>query len=209
MTRAELVALVLGLAALVGVGAGATVALVPSHASSPALPRLHGQAVWSPGERPAPPFTLRDQDGGLVSSSGPGRRPVLLTFLDSRCHYQCPIQGRQLGSMLRRMPRALRPRLLIVSVNPRGDTRASIRHAMTEWGLAGPWEWHWLRGTRPELARVWRGYGITVEPRTNDIAHSMALYLIDGRGFERAGYLFPFLPPFVALDLRTLAEERA
>jgi hypothetical protein len=37
----------------------------------------------------------------------------------------------------------------------------------------------------------------------------MALYLIDRRGDERAGYLFPFLPNFVALDLRTLARERS
>ena len=37
-----------------------------------------------------------------------------------------------------------------------------------------------------ELERVWRAYGIGVEPTTNDITHGMALYLIDRRGFERA-----------------------
>jgi hypothetical protein len=36
-----------------------------------------------------------------------------------------------------------------------------------------------------------------------------ALYLIDRRGFARTGYLFPFLPNFVALDLRSLGRERA
>jgi hypothetical protein len=38
--------------------------------------------------------------------------------------------------------------------------------------------------------------------------HGLVLYLIDRRGFERTGYLFPFLPNFVALDLRTLHGER-
>jgi len=55
---------------------------------------------------------------------------------------------------------------------------------------------------------MWRDYGITVEPTTNDITHGLALYLIDRKGFERTGYLFPFLPNFVTLDLQTLARER-
>jgi hypothetical protein len=29
------------------------------------------------------------------------------------------------------------------------------------------------------------------------------------RGFQRTGYLFPFLPNFVALDLRSLGRKRA
>jgi cytochrome oxidase Cu insertion factor (SCO1/SenC/PrrC family) len=110
--------------------------------------------------------------------------------------------------MLRRMEPAVRPALLIVGVNPSGDTPSSIRQAMRKWRLTGPWQWHWLRGTRSQLERVWRAYGIGVEPTTNDVTHGMALYLIDRRGFERTGYLFPFLPNFVSLDLRTLAGEQ-
>ncbi len=34
------------------------------------------------------------------------------------------------------------------------------------------------------------------------------LVLIDRRGDERTGYAFPFVPPFVEGDLRTLARER-
>ena len=33
-------------------------------------------------------------------------------------------------------------------------------------------------------------------------------FVIDGRGDERTGYAFPFVPPFVEADLRTLALER-
>jgi cytochrome oxidase Cu insertion factor (SCO1/SenC/PrrC family) len=111
--------------------------------------------------------------------------------------------------MLARMAPAVRPTLVVVGINPSGDTPSSIRHAMAKWRLAGPWEWHWLRGTYSQLERVWSAYGITVEPGTNDIAHGMALFLIDRHGFERTGYLFPFLPNFVALDLQKLAEEQA
>ena len=205
MSRVRLAALVLALGALAGVGIGLIASSLTGQAQA-GSPELHGQASWSPGERRAPSFALLDQEGRRVSLAAL-RRPVLLTFLDSRCHGQCPIEGRQLGIMLRRMAPATRPKLLIVGVNPSGDTPASIRHALRTWRLTGPWQSHWLHGSRRELARVWRAYGIGVEPTTNDVTHGMALYLIDRRGFERAGYLFPFLPNFVALDLRALAEE--
>jgi hypothetical protein len=80
---------------------------------------------------------------------------------------------------------------------------------MASWRLSGPWREHWPRGTRRELAAVWRAYGITVKPTTPVITHGLALYLIDRRGFQRTGYLFPFLPNFVELDLRSLGRERA
>jgi len=174
-----------------------------------ALPDLHGQASWASGERLAPSFSLRDQRGGLVSLAAKRGRPVLLTFFDSRCADQCPLMGWEFGAMLRGMDAADRPTLLIVSVNPSGDTPRSIRRAMAAWRLAGPWRWHWLRGSRRELADVWRDYGVMVQPTTNDIGHGLVVYLIDRRGFQRTGYLFPLLPNFVALDLRTLSRESA
>jgi protein SCO1/2 len=209
--RGRFVALLLGLAVLGGIGAGALAraVVVGTDAGGLTLPALHGQATWSPGERSAPRFTLRDQDGALVSLAGFRGRPVLLTFLDSRCDEQCPLMGRQLGMMLRTMATADRPALVVVGVNPAGDSPASTRHAMRTWRLAGPWHAHWLRGTRRELAPVWKAYGITVQPRADDITHDLALYLIDRQGFQRAGYLFPFLPNFVALDLQKLAKEEA
>jgi len=200
--------LLIAVGAVTGIGLGIVAHLAAGGRDEGrlALPALHGQASWSPGEKRAPAVRLRDHNGAFVSLAALRDHPVLLTFFDSACEEQCPLMGRQLGTMLRRMPPADRPALLIVSVNPTGDTPASIRRAMANWRLSGPWRWHWLRGTKPELAAVWRAYGITVEPGTNDIMHGLALYLIDRRGFERTGYLFPFLPNFVALDLHSLGE---
>lgn len=65
--------------------------------------------------------------------------------------------------MLRRMEPSDRPTLVILGVKPT-PRHASIRRAMNEWRLAGRWRWHWLSGTRRELAEVWAAYGITVAP---------------------------------------------
>ena len=118
-----------------------------------------------PGARAAPAFTLRDQTGTPVSLAALRGRPVLLTFLDSQCTQQCPIQGRQLASILRRLPAAQRPVLVVVSVDPSGDTPASIRSAMAKWGLAGPWTWHWLNGSR----LGWRPSGTPTGSRSTPV----------------------------------------
>jgi cytochrome oxidase Cu insertion factor (SCO1/SenC/PrrC family) len=193
------------LAAIAGVAAGVLVHALRAHASAPALPALHGQAVWSEGERPAPNFSLRDQAGALVSLRSQRGHPVLLTFLDSRCRSSCPVVGRQLGSVLRRLPAAKRPVLMIVSVNPAGDNAETIHLALAKWQLAGPWTTHWLSApSRAQLAPVWRSYGIAVARDAS--VHTLSLYLIDRHGDERTAYLFPFLPAFVQHDLAVLAS---
>jgi protein SCO1/2 len=204
---------ILFVAVVVGAGGGAVLRLLHSSAPAaarPALPTLHGQAVWAAGARLAPDFTLRDQSGKALTLASLRGRPVVLTFLDSQCTSSCPIEGRQLGSILRRLPAAQRPTLVIVSVDQSGDTPAGIRHALAKWSLDGPWSVRWVNArTRPELASVWRSYGVRVVPTTNDIVHSLALYLIDRRGYERTAYLFPFLPGFVQRDLGRLAREQS
>jgi protein SCO1/2 len=211
--RPAVAAGVLAGALVVGVGGGVLLRALHQHAASsarPALPTYHGQAVWAAGKRPAPNFTLRDQDGGRFTMASLRGRPVLLTFLDSQCRQECPIEGRQLSIILRALPARQRPELVVVSVDQTGDTPKGIARALHKWHLDGPWTTRWLNGTsRAQLASVWRAYGITVEPTTNDIVHSLALYLIDRAGDERTAYLFPFLPSFVQRDLARLAGTPA
>ena len=170
---------------------------------------LHGQATWAAGVRPAPAITtLRDQSGRTFSLGSLRGRTVTMAFFDSYCKQACPLEGRALAAAERSLPIAQRPVLVVVSVNPR-DTPASTRAAVAKWGLAGVAPWHWLRGSHAQLARVWREYHIFVAPpRDGDISHTEALYLIDRRGDERSGYLYPFVPRFVTLDLNKLATER-
>ena len=210
--RLRLALMILLAAVVVGAGGGALIRVLTGSgtaAARPSLPTLHGQAVWKAGARRAPNVSLRDQTGRVVTLASLRGSPVVLTFLDSQCKSSCPIEGRQLGSVLRRLPAAQRPTLVIVSVNHTGDTPAGIRRALAEWHLNGPWAVHWLNAsTRAQLASVWRSYGVRVIPKSNDVVHSLALYLIDRRGYERTAYLFPFLQGFVQRDLGLLARER-
>ncbi|TMK33577.1 MAG: SCO family protein [Actinobacteria bacterium] len=193
-------ALAVVVAAVAGSAVG-TVLAVQRPASSAAAPELQAQVVWPAGAKPAPNFALRDQDGKLVTLASERGRPVLVTFLDSRCKRECPVEGRTLADVQRRTA-ASGAVLAVVSIDPWADTPGSARKFAAEAGWRG--DWHWLLGKKARLAPVWRAYNIAVKRTPGDILHSTALYLIDARGDLRAGYLFPFSPGVVAHDVRRL-----
>lgn len=208
---------VLAVALLAGAGAALIAHLVrqqstpaPPGAAAPAtLPAntLVAPAVWKAGVRPAPNITtLRDQSGRRFSLTSLHGHTVVMEFFDSHCHQECPLAGRALAAAEQSVPRADRPVLVVVSVNPK-DTPASARRAAREWGLAGVAPWHWLMGTHQLLSAVWQKYRIYVQPQKGDISHTEALYLIDRHGDERAGFLYPYEPPSVAHDLKVLATS--
>jgi cytochrome oxidase Cu insertion factor (SCO1/SenC/PrrC family) len=168
-------------------------------------PALEGQATWPAGKLAAPPIRGRDQTGHEFSLSSLRGRTVAIAFFDSHCHAECPLEGRALASAERTLRAAQRPVLVAVSVNPR-DTPRSARHAARAWGLAHVAPWHWVVGKRAALAPIYRAYHIYVGKAVHgDIQHTEALMLVDRRGYERSGYLWPFATRFVTHDLRVLA----
>ena len=160
--------------------------------------------MWASGTRRAPAFTLVDQNGRLVSLAAQRGRPVVIAFMDPLCKQECPIEGRGISLAVQRLDAAHRPTILIVNVNPIARPSDAVK-AARKWGISG--DWHWLLGDPVALSKVWRSYGITVENNGN--VHSTAVYLIDRKGFERAGFIAPFLPQFMADDLRELAKPAA
>jgi cytochrome oxidase Cu insertion factor (SCO1/SenC/PrrC family) len=182
-------------------------ALAGSPSPGAASAGLAAPATWAAGARPAPAIArLRDQRGGRFSLAALRGRTVAITFFDSHCRQECPLAGRALAVAEKALPRAQRPVVVVVSVNPL-DTPASTRHAVRRWGLAPLAPWYWLRGTPAHLASVWRAYRIVVRPADGDITHTEALYLLDRHGDERAGFLYPYLPAQLTHDLRALAPR--
>ena len=93
-------------AATIGIAVGVAAALVHRSQGSAAQPSpLRGQITWPAGAKPAPGLSLRDQSGTTTSLESLRGRVVLLTFLDSKCVRECPIEGHVLGDVFRRMKR--------------------------------------------------------------------------------------------------------
>ena len=200
--------------AVVGVAIGVLIVQLrgPDRASatqSPAAPAVS----WPAGARRAPEFSLRDQDGKPVSPAAFRNRPVIVTFLDPLCRNLCPVEAKILGVVESSLPADERPVIIAVSVNQWGNGETTLRTDMRKWHVAE--NWHWAVGPAAALRKTWAAYKIAVvdAPKTiqgvtvHNISHTEAAYLVDGRGDERALYVYPFLASDVESTLRQLASS--
>jgi cytochrome oxidase Cu insertion factor (SCO1/SenC/PrrC family) len=168
---------------------------------------------WPAGRRPAPDFALRDQAGRPVSVSAFRGRPVIVTFIDPLCRNLCPLEAQVLNRMESQLPASQRAAILAVSVDvfSNANARGNLLQTFREWHLVP--QWNWAVGRPAQLAAVWKRYAIGVSVVTKRIAgttihyitHTEAAYVVDGRGDERALFVWPFYPQDVKRVLRELA----
>lgn len=175
---------VLGFAAVVALaalaaGCGGSKASPPPQTTASAWP-YRGTALTPSVQQPD--FALRDQDGRLVRLSAQRGRVVIVAFLYTHCPDVCPLIASSLNDALRRLgPSRSRVRVLAVSVDPVGDTKASVRRFIRQRGLLP--EFRYLTGTRTELASVWRDYHVAVLTDSLDqLGHSSFELMLDPEG---------------------------
>lgn len=182
--------------------AGVLYLLASGGALGHAEPRLQGTEVFRVGQHRAPAFTLRDQNGHWLALRTLRGHIVAVTFLDSQCHEQCPVEGRELAVVQHRLGRHTPLVVLAITVAPHHDTPASVRHFMREMGMTG--RWYWLTGSPAALRRVWRDYGIAVWSTKAGPQHTSALYLLDHAGWIRVADGIPLLPYQLVESVRAL-----
>jgi cytochrome oxidase Cu insertion factor (SCO1/SenC/PrrC family) len=166
---------------------------------------------WGPGDRRAPDFLLRDEDGRPVSVAANRGHSVIVTFIDPLCRNFCPLEAQVLNQMERRIPAAHRPVILAVSTDVYANARRYLVQDDREWRLVP--EWRWAVGRPADLAAVWKKYRIGVKVTTwringtvtHRIDHTEAAYVVDATGHERALFAWPFNPQDLEQLLRQLA----
>jgi protein SCO1 len=154
----------------------------------------------------APLFTLDDDAGHPVSLAAQRGHYTIVTFLYTHCVDVCPIIAGNLNLALK-TPTARKAGLtvLAVSVDPKGDTAAAVRTYIKERQLVP--RFHYLIGSRSQLAPVWNNFHIGVEPGLNGVVgHSSAEFLIDPTGHERVLYGKEVEPGSIVSDLKTLMK---
>ncbi len=137
---------------------------------------------------PAPPFSLVDQAGAIVSLHSLRGKAVALTFLDPVCVSDCPLIAQEfrladqmLGSDARRVE------IVAVVINPVYRSRAYLLAFDHQEGLQHVSNWRYLTGSASELHRIWNEFGVLVEyvPGGAMIAHNEIAYVIDPAGHTR------------------------
>jgi len=147
----------------------------------------------------APAFSLRDQSGHLVGPRTMRGHAFVVAFLYTHCPDVCPVIAGNLGAAQRRLPDL---RVLAVSVDPKNDTPAAVRTFLRAHRL-GP-RFHYLTGTRAQLAPVWARYHVAAIAGPRPIvSHSAFEVLVDAQGRERILYDAQITAPDVQRGVST------
>jgi len=159
----------------------------------------------------APDFTLTDGvSGQSLTLSSLRKNTVVLAFLYTRCPDVCPLTAGQFRAAQRSLgDDASKVDFVAVSVDPEGDTPAAVREFSDLHDLSE--RWHYLIGPRAQLEAVWSLYGIGsfMSSGARAVEHNDAIYLIDGRGRERAILHSSDPTNWLLDDLRALIRERS
>jgi protein SCO1/2 len=170
--------------------------LVPGGASHPVV--LRGTGI--DGRPVAPDFQLTDQDGRAVRLSKLRGGVVLVTFLYVHCPDVCPLVASRLNAALPLLGRSAH--VVAVSVDPKGDTPAAVRAYVRQRGLGR--RFHYVLGSRPELAAVWKDYFVGAQVAPGQVLHTSMTVLVDAQGRERVRYGAEATPAAIAHDVRAL-----
>jgi protein SCO1/2 len=179
LALAALLALVIALVALLAGSAGERSTSAPA---GPAAASTAFAGAELPPGTPAPGFALTDTDGRRVALADYRGRVAVLAFLGSGCAPACVLIAQQIRGALDDLSHPVP--VLLVSVEPAGDTRARVRAFLASVGLAG--RVRYLNGPAAALAAVWRAYRV-ITPSAGRAAFERAapVLLIDRTGHER------------------------
>jgi protein SCO1/2 len=155
-----------------------------------------------------PQFSLRDSTGKLVRLSQFRGKAVLLTFIYDHCPDTCPLIVADLHNAFLKLGSAAKKlQIIAVSVDPKGDTPATVKAFLAAHEMTGRMEY--LIGSFKELAPVWRAYGVQVQAspdkRENTVGHSAFVYGITGSGSVLVLYPPTFEPSWIVHDATLLA----
>jgi protein SCO1/2 len=157
-----------------------------------------------------PALSLRNYKGERVNIAQYKGKAVLVTFLYTKCPDVCPIIAANLGAALNRMgpAKASKVQLIAVSVDSQTDTPQAVGKFLKTHGVLGRMQY--LIGTTPELARVWKAWGVGSEKDASEpelVNHSGLVYGVSASGKVTTVYAANFTSREVAHDAPLLAAS--
>ena len=166
---------------------------------------LEGPTLSRPA--PAPALRLANYKGRNVSLGAYRGKAVLLTFIYTHCHNECPLIAADLHQALAMLGhRAREVQIVGVTTDPTGDTPASVSRFLAEHRMTGKMQY--LIGGRPTLVPIWHRWHISApKPNGQDVvSHTALVYGISATGKIMTAYPANFAPAEIAHDVPILAR---
>jgi protein SCO1/2 len=207
MSRTQTIALA-ALVAIVAVAAGILAARWLMQRQAGAELGVATATVLSP-PRPLPPLELIDQDDRPFDAARLRGGWTLLFFGFTSCPDACPLTMSalaQANELLADLPASLRPRVVMISVDPERDTPERLGAYVRAFDptFVG------ATGTQAAVNELAQRIGVLVSKRQLEgdsytVDHTTSVFLIDPDGALRALFSAPHTPKLIAEDYRRIA----
>lgn len=137
--------------------------------------------------RPAPDFTLTDQNGQKVTLSSLHGKVVVLQFMDPVCTDICPIISQEVMDANKDLSdKSANVVYVAVNVNQYHESTADVLQFSQAHQLNTLPNWHFVTGSTEQLKKIWHDYGIEVVPNpSGDVVHSSYMFWIDKDGNQQ------------------------
>jgi protein SCO1/2 len=169
---------------------GAASLPVTSAAHIPLPPREPSDIGRRVVNKPVPDFKLTDQDGRPFQFAAARGKVVLVTFVFTTCPDVCPLFTANFAGIQRRLDeqKITDYLLLTITTDPERDSAKVLREYAGRF-KADFKRWSFLTGTRGELSKVWKLFGINVvKTDSGQVQHTSFTTLVDRQGGRRVDY---------------------
>ena len=140
----------------------------------------------------------------------------LVTFLFANCTSLCPLVTSSIKQSLERSEDTRNTPVLIISVDPNGDTIESRIAFKNRWGLSS--NWRYLNGNEKELETIWRNFYLNPQEsaieslnsqvdRKYDIVHSSPVYIVNDKGRPAVVHTNPIDPGHLYEDIIRISKH--
>jgi protein SCO1/2 len=139
---------------------------------------------------PVADFALTDQDGKPFHFKDNRGKLVLTTFIFTSCPDVCPLLTAKFAAIQRALDenKSKDYMLLSISTDPERDSASALKEYAGRF-RADLRNWFFLTGTRQDLAKVWKIFGVNVtKTQSGDVNHTTLTTLIDRQGNRRVDY---------------------
>jgi protein SCO1/2 len=135
-------------------------------------------------------FKLTDQDGKGFNFASARGKVVLVTFVFTTCPDVCPLFTANFAAIQRQLEeKKIKDYLLLtITTDPERDTAKVLKDYAGRF-KADFSRWSFLTGSRADLSRVWKIFGVNVlKTDSGQVQHTSFTTLIDHQGKRRVDY---------------------
>ncbi|MEE3345920.1 MAG: SCO family protein, partial [Chloroflexota bacterium] len=174
---------------------------------------LHGTALRN---HDGSSFSLQDENEVAVTDQTHIGEVYLVTFLFSNCTSLCPIVTSSIKQAINKSKSTKAIPVLIISVDPEGDTNESRFAFKNRWELQP--NWSYLNGSKESLQSIWSDFYVNphrsaIETlagqagRKYDVVHTSPVFIVGKDGRPAAVHTNPINPTHLYEDILTISDR--